>query len=798
MNAATRRLLEDAVREHRAGRIDVAADAYRRVLARERNHVDALHLLGVVERDRGDLGQAQRLLERVVTLRPGFAAALGNLGMVRAEQGALDEAIALYERAIALDGSLVEARLNLANALAERGDDARAERVLGDLLAARPLAAGHRLLGSLRWRAGAREEALAQFAAAVTVQPCFPVAWRQLGQALLDLGRAQEAVGCFTRALEQQPVFPEALNELGAALQRLGRWKEARNCHAQAVALSPALLDAWNNLGAALMKLGQPVRALEAFGQALAVDPAQPDVHVNLGRLHAQRGDHARAESCFRTALRLRPGCANAHSNLAVVLSELGRQAEARVSLEAALATRPDFPEAWNNLGHVRKAEGNLAGALDAFARAVELRPDYSAAHSNFLFTLAYTEDIPPAQKFELHRDWARRHAADLPRCALANERAPARRLKLGYVSPDFRAHACALFLEPLLREHDRTAFEVHAYAEVAAPDAVTARLRGLVDHWHDTVGLTDEALAARINADGIDVLVDLAGHTANGRLLALARKPAPVQITYLGYPATTGLEAMDWRLTDAVAEPPGTCEALYTERLYRLPHSLWCYQPFADMQGEVSTLPALAKGHVTFGSFNSYTKIGPQVVELWAEVLHAVPDARLLMVTVPAGATQDALWAHFAELGIGRERVLLHDRLPRERYVATFAEVDIALDPFPCNGGTTTCDALWMGLPVVALRGDTFLSRASLSVLGAAGCAEYAVADAAAYVACCRRLAGDVDALARVRAGLRARLASSPLLDAPAFARDVEAAFRDMWRQWCASPGPRAGACRE
>ena len=258
------------------------------------------------------------------------------------------------------------------------------------------------------------------------------------------------------------------------------------------------------------------------------------------------------------------------------------------------------------------------------------------------------------------------------------------------------------------------------------------------------------------------------------------------MQLTYLGYPATTGLPAFDWRLTDGVTEPAGQSERYYTERLYRLPHSLWCYQPFADM-GEVSPLPALAGGGVTFGSFNNYAKVGPRVVALWASVLRAVPGSRLLMITVPTGEAQSALLAQFAAHGIGPERLELHGKLARAAYVATFSRVDVALDPFPCNGGTTTCDALWMGLPVVTLVGERFLSRASLSVLTAAGWAELAAADEADYVARCVTLACDVPGLAALRSAIRPRMAASPLMDAQGFARDIEAAYRDLWAQWCA-----------
>ncbi len=781
-----RTLLDTAVRDHREGRIDAAARGYRHVLARQRDHVDALHLLALAERERGALDSACTLLERVADLRPGFAAALGNLGMVYAELGRVQDAIATYRRALTLEPGLTETRFNLANALRAAGELDGACACVEEVLRRSPFAGAHHLLGSLNLELGRPERALPALHAALALQPVFPACWHLLGRCQAALGHLPEAIASLHRACQQQPDLAEAHNDLGNALKDFGRPAESVVCYERALELRPDLIEAWNNLGNALGQLGRSPEALNCFRQALRLAPDFADAHLNLGNLFKQRGLADDARFCFHEALRCKPGFPQAHNNLGVVLTERGQHAEAIAELEAALRLKPDFAEAHNNLGNVYKNQGKLELALAAFGRAVELRPDYSGAHSNQLFTLNFMDGVEPALVSALHRDWGRRHAAGLMQPVHANTRDAARRLRIGYVSPDFRAHACAFFVEPLFRHHDRAAVEVFAYAEVAQPDAVTNRLRGLVDVWRSTVGLTDEQVAALIRADGIDVLIDLAGHTANGRLLALARKPAPVQVEYLGYPATTGIEAMDFRLTDAVAEPPGQSEAFYTERLYRLPHSLWCYQPFEDM-GEVSALPALARGQVTFGSFNNYAKVGPRVVALWASVLRAVPDSRLVLITVPAGEAQETLWSRFETLGVERSRVVLHDRLDRRAYVSLFSEVDVALDPFPCNGGTTTCDALWMGLPVVALKGGTFLSRASLSVLSASGCAEYAADDAAGYVEVCRRLAGDVPALSAIRAGLRARLAASPLLDASAFARDIEAAYRAMWTQWCA-----------
>jgi len=568
-------------------------------------------------------------------------------------------------------------------------------------------------------------------------------------------GRRDEAASLLREAAALAPDDPEVLNNLGSVLREERQLEEAIVCHHRALRLQAEFPEAWCNLGNALYDYGRLDEAELSFRTALTQRPAFPSALVNIGNVLRRRGRTGDAIACYHKALALNPALAEAHLNL----------------------------------GNLRKEQGRLDEAMICYSRAVAARPDYAAAHANLLFTLAYVDGLSQARIFELHRDWGRRHAQGLARRDHANERDPERRLRIAYVSPDLRTHAVAMFIEPVLRHHDRAQVEVHAYAEVAQPDAVTQRLQGLCDVWRSTVGLTDEQVAALIRADGIDVLIDLAGHTANGRLLALARKPAPVQVEYLGYPATTGIEAMDWRLTDAVAEPVGQRETFYTERLYRLPHSLWCYQPFADM-GEVSPSPAQARGYVTFGSFNNYAKVGPRVVALWAAVLKAVPTARLVMITVPQGEAQAALWARFESLGVARERVLLHDRLGRSEYVALFGQVDVALDPFPCNGGTTTCDALWMGVPVVALRGETFLSRASLSVLAASGLEALAAADEAAYVELCRRLASDVEALSALRAGLRPQLAASPLLDAAGFTRDLEAAYRAMWRAWCVGEG--------
>jgi protein O-GlcNAc transferase len=786
--AGLQRRLEDGLREHRQGRSADAIGHYRAVLASAPTHIDALHLLGIALRDCGQLDEALRYLRQVVRVRPRFAQAHGNLGLVLAEHGQPEAAIQAYQEALRLNPALPEPWYNLGNAHRERGDYAQAAKCYETSLEIGETPEAWRNYADLLVRMLKPAEAAIAYEHAIELAPSAEV-WNLHGAVLQSLRRFDEAIRSHYRAIQLAPDMAEAHNNLGNALKDYRRPAEAVACYRRALALAPDMVAGWNNLGNACVDLGRPNEAIAAFRQALELSPQFAEAHLNLGNVLKLGGHLKEATFCFNRALALKPDFVQAHNNLGVVLTEQGQHAEALAHLEAAIALDPCFAEAHNNLGNVYKNQARLEQALAAFQRALALRPDYVGAHSNYLFTLNYVDGIDQQTIFNLHREFNTRHAAHLApkRAGYPNAREIERPLKVAYISPDFRAHACAFFIEPLFQHHDRAVVEVHAYAEVANPDAVTHKLRGLVDYWHSTVGCSDEQIAAQIRADAIDIVVDLAGHTANGRLLALARKPAPIQVSYLGYPATTGLDVFDYRLTDQWTEPVGDGDQYYTEELIRLPDSLWCYQAPPDMP-QVSGLPALARGTFTFGSFNNFAKIGERVIALWARILNAAPNSRLLAITVPSGAAQDMLRARFSEYGIDAERLVLRDRLLRQEYLECFSQVDLALDPFPCNGGTTTCDALWMGVPVVSLIGNTFLSRASYSLLKTTDLAGYAAPDEDAYVEICRNTAADLTVLAEVRAGMRARIMASPLLNAEHFTRQLEAVYRQMWRRWCAS----------
>jgi predicted O-linked N-acetylglucosamine transferase (SPINDLY family) len=426
--------------------------------------------------------------------------------------------------------------------------------------------------------------------------------------------------------------------------------------------------------------------------------------------------------------------------------------------------------------------------AEQCYYRALQIRPDYAKTYHALLIAANYHSDDPERIMRE-HLAWGEHHRSLKPEeNRFANPPDPQRRLRLGYVSPDFRTHSVAFFLEPLLAHHDPATVEVYAYAHVPRPDAVTERLKTRVQGWRDIHGLSDDQVADLIRQDRIDILVDLAGHTANNRLLVFARKPAPIQVTYLGYPNTTGLTAIDYRLTDALADPPGETERYHTETLIRLPHGFLCYQPPSHAPA-VAPPPAAVNGYVTFGSFNNLAKVTPKVVEVWARILKAVEGARVVMKnkSFSDAATRERCHEQFIRHGIERERIALRDRLTAlEDHLGLYHQIDLALDTFPYHGTTTTCEALWMGVPVITLAGHTHAARVGVSLLTRVGLPELIAQNEDDYVERAVALAQDLPRLTELRATLRQRMTQSPLCDAPAFTRNLEAAYREMWRGWC------------
>lgn len=514
-----------------------------------------------------------------------------------------------------------------------------------------------------------------------------------------------------------------------------------------------------------------------------------------LGTANGMLGLSDLAESCFRQAIMLHPEFAEAHVNLGRAQSDQRKFSEAAGSLDRALSLAsaqsgvipPRYADAYCNLGNVHKDMGQVGKAIECYHQALAIRTDDHGVHSNLLFSLNYHPDYSRAQIYEEHRRWDELHARRLwPAEAARTGPDPERRLRIGYVSADFRAHPVAKFIEPLLAAHDHTRFEVIAYANLKQTDAVTDRLRGYFDHWCDILNLSDDDAAARIRDDRIDILIDLIGHTADNRLLVFARKPAPLQMSYVGYPNTTGLSAMDYRFATPYTDPPGETEQYYSERLIHL-DSHYCYKPWDDAPLP-NRLPALDNGYVTFASFNNFAKVTPAVIAVWARLLTEVPRSRLMLKARGLSDTVTQAYARdaFAALGIADQRLTLLGWGTVPEYLECFQRADIGLDPFPFNGGTTTYNTLWMGLPVVSLAGETFMARTGLSILSTLGLGDIVAHTEQGYVTIAARLAADLDRLQDLRAGLRARMLATALTDGPRYTLGYENALRDCWREWC------------
>lgn len=585
------------------------------------------------------------------------------------------------------------------------------------------------------------------------------------------------------RAMTQR--FPTRMfgwKMLGALLKQMGRTADALEPMRQAVLLAPTDAEAHNNLGVTLKEAGQLAEAEASYRLALAAKPDMAQAHSNLGHVLATLGRLDEAQACCQRAITLQPDLAAAHNNLGITLRAMDRFEEASHCFQRALDIAPRMVEARSNLASVLANLGRLDEALRHSRQALALQPGFRQAYDNMLFALNYHPDKSAEQVFAAYQEYdlafGQPQPVDGP--AHARQRDITRRLRIGYVSPDFREHAMRRFLQPVLEHHDKTQVEVFAYAEYACADAATTRYQSLADHWVPTLGMTDEALAQRIRDDQIDILVDLAGHSAGNRLGVFARKPAPIAVSWLGYGYTTGLRAIDYILTDAICAPAGS-ETLFSEAPVRLNPLSLTYRP-ADGMGDVNTLPALQCGYLTFGTLTRAMRINHRVVRAWAQILHRVAGSRLVIDSKnyrdPAMCQQ--LTAQFAAHGIAPERLSIGFHTPPWD---TLRGIDIGLDCFPHNSGTTLLESLYMGVPYVTLAGRPSVGRLGAAILTSMGLEDWVADSEETYVAIAVAQAADVARLAATRASLRARMLSHPVMDEAGFTRKLEAAYRQMWR---------------
>lgn len=711
--------------------------------------------IAVQHHQAGRLGTAEELYRQILAVEPSHSDAWHLLGVACAQAGRYQEGVECIQRAIALNPDFPEAHYNLATAFRDQGK---------------------------------LDEAVASFRRALALTPDRPETHYSLGNALREQGKLDEAVACYRRALALRPDVPEAHYNLATTLQDQGELDEAIACYRQALAGKPDYAEAYNNLGNALASQSRLHEAVACYDRAIELRPDWAAIPYNLGNAFRAIGRLADAVACYRRAIERKPDYAEAYNNLGNAFQDQAKIDDAIACYRRALALRPDHAEAHNNLGNAFRLRGDPDEAVACYRRALELKPDCAEAHSNLLYGLSFFPGYDAETIWQEHRRWSRQWAEPLAGAVQphGNDRSPGRRLRVGYVSPDFRSHAESFFTVPLFSAHDRDNFEIFCYADVLSPDGITERLRSCADVWRSIAGLADEQVAEWIRRDKIDILVDLTMHMARNRLLVFARKPAPVQACWLAYQGTTGLPTMDYRLTDGHVDPPGLFDRCYAEESLRLPDSFGCYDPLATAPA-VNDLPARDSGTITFGSFNNFCKVNPEVLRLWARVLKAVHRSRLVMLA-PEGVCRRRTVEYLEREGLGPGRLAFVDMQPRPEYLESYRRIDIVLDSFPYNGQTTTLDALWMGVPVVTMVGKTAVGRAGLSLLRTLGTPQWIAETPEQFVSIAAELAGDLPRLGMLRATLRDRLQNSPLMDAPRFARNVEAAYRMMWQRWCAS----------
>ena len=710
--------LNTAIDLHRAGKLPEAERIYREILQKKPDHPAALYFLGRLAAQTGHLDHAATILARAADLDPSNSDCLGILGEVFEQLNRLAEAIAAYRAAVALKPAWVEVQNNL----------------------------GHLLMVT-----GQYAEATAAYQAALQHRPDMAETHSNLAEAFRAQGRIHEAADAARTAIGLNPSLAAAHGNLGNALHALGQFDAAAACHREALRLNPKFIDAWNNLALALAAMKRYNQAADAYRAALRVtpNPAYAQILTNLATMHVATDRLDDAIDAYREAIRADPSYVNAYSNL----------------------------------GNALREQGSIDEAIECFRTGVRLQPNYPLPGSNLLFALHFHPAVSNEQLRAEHFEWAKHHAEPLTTAAAAAP-APAAhppprsrdRLRVGFVSPDLRDHPIGRFMLPLLAHHDGAAMEVICYSSAKRIDDITRQLRAHAAIWREAVGLTDAALAEMIRADGADVLIDLSLHSSGNALLALARKPAPVQITWLGYPGTSGMSAIDFRLTDPHLDPAGS-DVNYTERSLRLPRKYWCYATPPEAPADVAPPPSQSAGHITFGCLNQFSKASAPARQTWLNILQNTPNSRLILHSLP-GRHRDRIAAEFSAGGVDPARLEWVGKLPMRDYLATYHRIDIALDPFPYTGGTTTCDALWMGVPVVTLAGRRATARGGVSILINAGLPQLIARDTDDYVRIATQLAQRPMRLSREQ------LLASPLMDAPAFARDFAQVIWQAWRE--------------
>ena len=740
----------------------------------------------------GQIPEAEKLYRQILSLNPRYARALHMLGIIAMDFKHPDHAEDLVRKALAEEST----------------------------------PAFHHTLGNILNARGRLDEAIAHYKKALEGAPGTPDFLNNLGATLIALCRYDEALPLFQKILEKDPKSFNALSNIGAALQNRKQYEEALEYYAQAITVKPDAFNVRYNVAQIFKSLGRQAEALAGYEQVLELKPdhtnallnaahilrvqnrfdeamdyfskipgldtdaeTRANAHANRGQILHRKGNCEEAIHEYKRALELMPDTAEILNNLGVSYNAVGQYEQALECYEKSLVLQPGTDETYNNISGTLKNLGRLEESMACCRKAMELAPHKSWIYSNLLLAMIYSASVTPEDLLAETQKFNEKHAKPVLRTReLVRDRDPGRKLKIGYVTADFCKHPVNYFFEPLLSLHDHAQFETYAYANLEREDEITERLRKKFDHWHDIAFMDDDAVADLIEKDRIDILMDISGHTRGNRLMVFARKPAPIQVTWLAYPATTGMQAMDYRVTDSYAEPPGMTEQYNVEKLWRLPEIFCCYQAHENSPPVISYPPVEDNGYITFGCFNNFAKVTDPVLETWGKIMAQVPDSRLMLEIngIDSPKIRSEHSQRMEKLGLPMDRVILEPRRISNQFVL-YNEIDIALDPFPCVGGTTSMDTLWMGVPFVTLAGKHFGSRMGVTILSNAGLQELVAGNREEYIKIAVDLATDRARLKTLRHDLREKVSASPLMNQQSFTRNMENAYREMWRKYCA-----------
>lgn len=731
-------------------KLEAAQVCYQKAIKLAPQFVQALFNLADVQKELKQLALAEANYRKAFHLAQQHAHMRFNFGVVLQEQGKYKKAIEQYEKALSADPDNASIHLNSGAAYKELGELALAEQ---------------------------------HYRTAIRCNPTHAGAYNNLGIVLNALVRHDEAEQAYLQAIALDENYLAAYKNLGLLYKETGQVQAAEKCYIKALSLEPPAAETLNNMAVVMMNQGRYPEAEALVRQALELEPKQGDIWNNLGLILQAKGVNDEAERAFEQALKFQPNDARTLSNYSVTLRSLGKLQHAEACLKKAISKAPNYTDAHINLGNIYLDQGMFTQAIASTQRALEIAPDHVSAHDNLMFAMTYSDDFTPEERLEVAHQYGQltKSLAHTPYIQWQVS-AQDQRLRVGLVSGDLRQHPVAYFLKAWLEYADPNKIELFAYSTDGREDATTATLNPYFTHWRSLAGHNDQAAATIIHADQLHILLDLSGHTGANKLPLFAWKPAPVQASWLGYWATTGIEAMDYVLVDTEGVPPEH-QTQFTETIQYLPDTRMCFTA-PELAPDVAPLPALHNAYITFGCFQNMTKVSDEVLKVWAEVMQALPTAKLRWQSKSfADAHIVATTSkRLQQCGIAPERVTLLGKVSRQEYLAGYAEVDMVLDSFPFTGGTTTCEALWMGVPTLTLAGNTLIARQGASMMTAAGLADWVVNTPEQYVQQALHFAHDITKLASLRAGLRAQVQVSPLMDGQRFARHMEIALRSIW----------------